>query len=92
MTPMNLLAIALFVGVGFALGLAHFHGLRRDARRYLARGMTLGAVAVHAARLLASAAALVFIARSGARPLPNLRLLSGLCTGIDPRAAIRPIS
>lgn len=69
MTPMSLLAVALFGALGFALGLAHFYGLRRDARRYLARGMSLGTAAGHAARLLASAAVLVFIARTGAIPL-----------------------
>lgn len=69
MTSMNLSTIALFGGIGFALGLAHFGGLRRDTHRYLAHGMTPGAVAAHAARLLASAAVLVFIARSGAIPL-----------------------
>jgi hypothetical protein len=69
MTPVSPFAAGIFVGVGFALGLVHFHGLRRDARRYLARGVSLGAVAAHAARLLASAAALVIVARSGAVPL-----------------------
>jgi F1F0 ATPase subunit 2 len=69
MTPMSLLAIALHGGIGFALGLAHFHGLRRDTRRYLAHGMSSSAVAAHAARLLVSAAVLVLIARSGALPL-----------------------
>jgi hypothetical protein len=79
MTPPSLLAVALFVGVGFALGLAHFHGLRRDARRYLARGMSLGAVAAHAARLLAGAAVFVLVARSGAVPL--LAALAGFLAG-----------
>jgi len=69
MTPMTLLVIALFGGIGFALGVAHFHGLRRDTRRYLARGMSPGAVAAHAGRLLATAAVLVLVARSGAIPL-----------------------
>jgi hypothetical protein len=75
MTPMDLLAIALFGGIGFALGLAHFRGLRRDTRRYLARGMSFWALAAHAARLLASAAVLVFVARSGA--IPQLAALAG---------------
>jgi F1F0 ATPase subunit 2 len=66
MTPMTLLAIALFGGIGLALGLAHFYGLRRDTRAYLAHGVRVAAVAAHAARLLATAAAFVFIARSGA--------------------------
>jgi F1F0 ATPase subunit 2 len=66
MTPMTLLVIALFGGIGFALGVAHFHGLRRDTRRYLAHGVRLWAVAMHMARVLATAAALVFLARSGA--------------------------
>jgi F1F0 ATPase subunit 2 len=69
MTRMNLLAAALFAAVGFALGLLHFHGLRRDARRYLARGMSAGTVALHAARILGSVAVLVLIARGGAIPL-----------------------
>ena len=69
MTPMNLLAAALFAALGFALGLAHFYGLRRDARRYLARGMSLGTALGHAARILGSVAVLVVIARSGAIPL-----------------------
>jgi F1F0 ATPase subunit 2 len=69
MTRIDLLAIAIFGGIGFALGLAHFHGLRRDAHRYLARGMSPRTVALHAARLLASAAVLVLVARSGAIPL-----------------------
>lgn len=73
MTPMNLLAPALFGGVGFALGLAHFHGLRRDTDAYLARGVSVGAVAVHAARIVATAVVLVLIARSGV-----LRLLLAL--------------
>ncbi len=69
MTTMNLPAVAFFTLIGLALGFAHFHGLRRDARRYLARGVGAGAVALHAARILATAAILVFIARSGAIPL-----------------------
>ena len=69
MTPMNLLAVALFGAFGLALGLAHFHGLRGDTRRYLAHGVRAGAVAAHVARVLASAAALVIVARSGAGPL-----------------------
>jgi F1F0 ATPase subunit 2 len=69
MTPRNLLAAAFFAAVGLALGLAHFHGLRRDTRRYLAQGMSAGAIALHATRILASVAVLVFIARSGAIPL-----------------------
>lgn len=64
-----LLPVACFGGLGLALGLAHFHGLRRDTRAYLARGVRLGAVAAHAARLLATVVALVLIARSGAIPL-----------------------
>lgn len=69
MTPMNLLGGALFAAVGFALGLAHFYGLRHDARRYLARGVSPGTALLHAARILASVAVLVLIARSGAIPL-----------------------
>jgi F1F0 ATPase subunit 2 len=69
MTPRDLIAAAFFAAVGLALGLAHFHGLRKDTRRYLARGMSLGAVALHAARILASVAVLVLVARSGAIPL-----------------------
>ncbi len=65
MTLMTLLAIALFGGIGLALGLAHFHGLRGDTRRYLAHGVRAGAVAAHVARVLATTAALVFLARSG---------------------------
>jgi hypothetical protein len=68
-TPTILVAIALFGGIGVALGLAHFHGLRLDTRSYLARGLRVGAVAAHAARLLATAAVLVFIARIGIVPL-----------------------
>ena len=66
MTPMNLLGAAVFTALGFALGLAHFHGLRRDARRYLAQGMSAAAVALHAARILGTVAVLVFVARGGA--------------------------
>lgn len=66
MTPMPLLTIALFHTLGLAVGLAHFYGLRRDTRRYLARGARLGGVALHAARVLATVAVLVLIARSGA--------------------------
>jgi F1F0 ATPase subunit 2 len=69
MTTAPLLVIALFAGVGFALGLAHFHGLRGDTRRYLEGGLRLWAVAAHAVRILATVAVLVFIARSGAAPL-----------------------
>ena len=69
MTPRDLLGAALFAALGFAIGLAHFHGLRRDARLYLARGMSVGTALGHAARILASVAALVLIARSGAIPL-----------------------
>ena len=66
---MSLLRIALFGGLGVALGLLHFHGLRRDTRGYLAHGMRPSAVAAHAARLLATVIALVLIARGGAVPL-----------------------
>jgi F1F0 ATPase subunit 2 len=69
MTPLDLLALVLSSGIGLVLGLAHFDGLRRDTRRYLARGMSPGAVAAHAGRLLATAAVLVLVARSGAIPL-----------------------
>jgi F1F0 ATPase subunit 2 len=69
MTPRDVLAVAPFGAIGLALGLAHFAGLRRDASRYLARGVQAGIVAGHAARLLASVAVLVLVARSGALPL-----------------------
>jgi F1F0 ATPase subunit 2 len=69
MTPSTLLGLALFGALGLALGLAHFHGLRRDTRRYLARGVRLGGVALHAARVLTTVAVLVLIARSGAAHL-----------------------
>jgi N-ATPase, AtpR subunit len=69
MTPLDVLAVAPFGAIGLALGLAHFAGLRRDAGRYLARGVRAGIVAGHAARLVASAAVLVLVARSGAVPL-----------------------
>jgi F1F0 ATPase subunit 2 len=69
MTTAPLLAIALFAVVGFGLGLAHFHGLRGDTRRYLEGGLRAGAVAAHAARILATVAVLVLIARSGSVPL-----------------------
>jgi hypothetical protein len=66
---MTLLVIALFGGIGLALGLAHFHGLRRDVRSYLGGGVRFGAIVAHAARVLATAAAFVFIARIGVIPL-----------------------
>jgi F1-F0 ATPase (N-ATPase) AtpR subunit len=66
---MTLSAITIFGGIGVALGLAHFYGLRRDVGMYLVGGMRGRVVAAHATRLLATAAALVFIARSGAVPL-----------------------
>ena len=69
MTLLDVLAVMPFGALGLALGLAHFEGLRRDAGRYLARGVRAGTVAGHAARLLASAAVLVLVASSGAGPL-----------------------
>ncbi len=63
MTPA--LVIALFGALGLALGLAHFHGLRRDTRRYLARRVFAVPVPLHLGRILATTAALVFLARSG---------------------------
>ena len=66
---MTLSTIAIFCGIGMALGVAHFCGLRRDTRMYLVRGLCGGVVAAHAVRLLATAAAFLFIARSGAIPL-----------------------
>jgi len=59
-TPMILLTAAAFAGIGLALGLLHFHGLRGDTRRYLARGLRPAAVAAHAARLLATGSPLRF--------------------------------
>jgi hypothetical protein len=75
---MTLLVIALFGGIGLALGLAHFHGLRRDVRAYLARGIRVAAVGLHVARLVVTAAAFVLIARTGAIPL--LAALGGFVT------------
>jgi hypothetical protein len=66
---MTLLTLLLFGGLGLGLGLAHFHGLRRDTRRYLARGVRAEIVAGHAARLLATAAVFLLVARSGVVPL-----------------------
>jgi F1F0 ATPase subunit 2 len=69
MTLMNLFTLTLFGGIGLVLGLAHFYGLRRDTQKYLARGVGLLAVALHIARIVATTAVLVFIARNGAVPL-----------------------
>jgi F1F0 ATPase subunit 2 len=69
MTPELLLGGGLFALLGALLGVAHFQGLQRDARRYLARGLGVRVVAAHAARLLATTAVLVFVARRGLWPL-----------------------
>ena len=75
MTPPLAVEIALFALLGAALGVAHFLGLRHDARRYLARGAGVGVVAAHGARLLATTLVLTLVARSGFLPL--LAVLSG---------------
>lgn len=69
MTPSLVLHAALFALVGLALGLAHFVGLRETTRLYLADGARARSIAIHVARMIATAAIFVWIAQRGAVPL-----------------------
>jgi hypothetical protein len=69
------LTAALFALLGFALGLAHFRGLRRDVSTYLSGGLRVSAVAAHAARVLVTVGAIVLVARTGGAGL--LAVLAG---------------
>jgi N-ATPase, AtpR subunit len=90
MNLMTLLTVALFGGIGGALGLAHFHGLYRDARGYVTRGPTPGGLALHAARIAATALLLLFIALHGAIPL--LAALAGFLAARFVAVAVAPRS
>jgi len=71
--------LILFALAGVALGVAYFYALDRNVRLYRRPGMRALAVAVHLARLLMLAGALIIIARVGALPL--LLSFAGLLLG-----------
>lgn len=54
---------------GFAAGLVHFLGLRRNVRLYVSSGRLRQALALQAARLALTVALFVAAARQGAVPL-----------------------
>lgn len=64
-----LLRAGLWAAVGLALGYAHFRGLARTTRAYVDGGVKAKTVVVHTVRMLATAGALLLIARAGAVPL-----------------------
>jgi hypothetical protein len=68
-TPALIASAALFGALGLALGFAHFRGLRHSARALLEDGVRARSIALHGARILATAIVFVVIARRGALPI-----------------------
>lgn len=69
MTHAMILKVVLFAGVGLGSGLAHFLALRLNAFLYLGDGTLGRALALHALRMLATAAVLTWTAWVGALAL-----------------------
>lgn len=65
---MTMLLLAFFLGLGAAVGAAHFYALARDAA-FTLQGAAAKAIGLKAARLLLTAGLLAFAAQHGALPL-----------------------
>ena len=68
-SPLSVIALAAFVAIGAAIGLADLHGLRSETRALVSGGVSMRSLAMHAGRLVATVGALFLIACSGASHL-----------------------